>query len=469
MFLKTFLVVSAIMILSARLVYCDRIAPAATAALKQAIASQAVSPTEGYECPAWPPCRMYFYGKLFGTEYSAPCWTNPTWKNQVIECFRSFPSCYTVDPRTTLSSNGGTMPAASVVSWLAASGAPEEFQEAAKLVVFTPSEEYVSIYTSINPGTGTGQEVIGVANNVAGQVTIAYADASVITSLIPKYQTITKRVCDSCWWVATCCHNEEVTVPRGYTPGEVQGIIQTLRAFMYETMAQQIGEFSMTVTEKTGTFLTQLSHNTGNFTKKLTKALGSWWTQIPKFIHAFDSSSWTKMQQVKKLGFTTLREMTKAMKLMGVPAGHEQDIVNDAIQMGLMPDNTGLINLLTNLAPWMAEDFTYVMTSATWSNNGAMANTIVFLGIDQVTKKQDWFIMVTQCSFTLAPDTIIVTQKTSILGGLWSDTKMYYKYTPHVLTAADIKTISLLFEITTVSMISDMFGIKYVFPALPGA
>jgi hypothetical protein len=98
-----------------------------------------------------------------------------------------------------------------------------------------------------------------------------------------------------------------------------------------------------------------------------------------------------------------------------------------------------------------------------------MTNTIIFLSIDTNTNNQDWFIMSTECSFPLVSGTIIVTQHESILGGLWSDTKMFYKYTPHDLTPNDINIISMLFEITTVSIISDIFEIKYVLPILPGA
>ncbi len=104
------------------------------------------------------------------------------------------------------------------------------------------------------------------------------------------------------------------------------------------------------------------------------------------------------------------------------------------------------------------------MTSVTWSDNGNMVNSVVFLGIDQTTQKEDLFFMTTKFSFVLAPDTIIVQSGASYLGGFWSTTTTTtttYEYTPHVLTSADIVCISLLFEITSASVLSDMFEVCF--------
>ena len=423
----------------------------AIVALQNAVQTQAVEPPTGYLCSPWPHCKFFVvqdmkYGYVYlGSEYPNLC---PSQSLQLMQAYDIWNNliarkCYVYDPRNTASFYTGTMPASNVIGWLNAHGAPSKFIQSAQLVVFTPSLEFISISASINPGSGTAHETIGVFNNVNGIVTIAYVDANAVVGLLPPP------------FNAPPFH-------AGLTPTEVAGIIQTMRALLFQSMYKLVGAYLLRPLNKS------LNIKLGNkLTSALTGSLGSWWNQVPNFIHAFDSSTWTKMTEVKQLGFINLREKTNAMKLSGVPFGHEQNIVNDAIQMGILPNNGGLVNLLTNMAPWMGKSYTWTMTSVTWSDNGKMVNSVVFLGIDEEKQREDWFFMTTKCSFVLAPDTIIVQSGSSYLGGLWSTSTTTYEYTPHVLTPSDIVCISLLFEITTASVLSDMFGVKYAFPTLP--
>jgi hypothetical protein len=65
--------------------------------------------------------------------------------------------------------------------------------------------------------------------------------------------------------------------------------------------------------------------------------------------------------------------------------------------------------------------------------------------------------------FELAKDLLVIEEKLSIMGGLWSDSKIKIKSIPKSLTNDEIKTVFSFFQIVTYKRLAEQFGIKLDF------
>jgi len=76
----------------------------------------------------------------------------------------------------------------------------------------------------------------------------------------------------------------------------------------------------------------------------------------------------------------------------------------------------------------------------------------------------DFFYNDIKADFYLAPDTLVVSKKLSVLGGIWEDSKDEYIKVPKSLTTDDISTVLQFFQIVSFKGFAEQLGIKLEFP-----
>lgn len=210
-------------------------------AMEKAVEAVRTDPVPGYLCPTCPNCTLSpnaqaYLQATFGftcpTQGGTDCSANAEQQFEV-ELLQQWAQCYVVIPSSRVQAAGGEMPQQDVQAWLANSSLPAPFQELALIVARGGSALFEKFNYSYFPALAEVGESVGVAKNVNGNVTIAYIDGGTSAQLVTKYQTITRRVCHSCWIWATCCHNEQQTVVRPLNAQEVLNVEQTLAAVQW--------------------------------------------------------------------------------------------------------------------------------------------------------------------------------------------------------------------------------------------
>jgi len=88
----------------------------------------------------------------------------------------------------------------------------------------------------------------------------------------------------------------------------------------------------------------------------------------------------------------------------------------------------------------------------------------VLIGRNDDTDTYDVVFTDIKADFKLEPDTMVVTKKLSVLGGIWADEKDEYIKVPKALTPDDIQTVLSFFQIIAWKSFADQFKIKVSFP-----
>ena len=79
---------------------------------------------------------------------------------------------------------------------------------------------------------------------------------------------------------------------------------------------------------------------------------------------------------------------------------------------------------------------------------------------DKVLKKSNWLVADFKASFQLAPNLLVVQEKTSVLGGLWSETSERIVEIPASLTLDQLYIVFEFFEIVTFQRFAEIIGKK---------
>ncbi|CAF3298587.1 unnamed protein product, partial [Rotaria sp. Silwood2] len=90
----------------------------------------------------------------------------------------------------------------------------------------------------------------------------------------------------------------------------------------------------------------------------------------------------------------------------------------------------------------------------------------VFKNGDSIQNTASFFIVDINANWDLAPDLLIITKQTSILGGLWSSSKQSIQQVPHVLTLDEAMKLQQFFMAIALSNMVKTFGVNVTFPTL---
>jgi hypothetical protein len=127
------------------------------------------------------------------------------------------------------------------------------------------------------------------------------------------------------------------------------------------------------------------------------------------------------------------------------------------------------------------EDLKMVLEESKWSESNVWTGFDTLFSLDKggntkfasilVTKDDtadtyDFIFTDIKADFKLAPDTLVVHKKLSVLGGIWTDDKDEMVKVPKNLTPEDVSTVLQFFQIVAFKGFAEQFGIKLEFPKM---
>lgn len=127
------------------------------------------------------------------------------------------------------------------------------------------------------------------------------------------------------------------------------------------------------------------------------------------------------------------------------------------------------------------EDLKMVLEESKWSESNVWTGFDTLFSLDKggntkfasilVTKDDtadtyDFIFTDIKADFKLAPDTLVVHKKLSVLGGIWTDDKDEIVKVPKNLTPEDVSTVLQFFQIVAFKGFAEQFGIKLEFPKM---
>jgi hypothetical protein len=126
-------------------------------------------------------------------------------------------------------------------------------------------------------------------------------------------------------------------------------------------------------------------------------------------------------------------------------------------------------------------DLAMVLEESKWSESNVWTGFDTLFSLDKggntkfasilVTKDDtadtyDFIFTDIKADFKLAPDTLVVHKKLSVLGGIWTDDKDEMVKVPKNLTPEDVSTVLQFFQIVAFKGFAEQFGIKLEFPKM---
>ena len=99
-------------------------------------------------------------------------------------------------------------------------------------------------------------------------------------------------------------------------------------------------------------------------------------------------------------------------------------------------------------------------------NGGNTKFASILISRNDVKDTYDFVFTDIKADFKLAPDTLVVSKKLSVLGGIWTDDKDEMIKVPKTLTPEDITTVLSFFQIVAFKGFAEQFGIKLEFPKM---
>jgi hypothetical protein len=156
----------------------------------------------------------------------------------------------------------------------------------------------------------------------------------------------------------------------------------------------------------------------------------------------------TQVQLIHGLTSEGLNKFSDLLqRRLGLPEDKKEDVKNILLESAWMDSNI-----------WANYDIAF-----STGEGGKVKYASVFSHQDPSGK----FFMVVceiQSSFELAPDVLVITEKLSVLGGIFSDSKDRIEYKPKSLNAEDIKTVFSFFQLIAIKNVAAQFGIGLELP-----
>jgi len=248
-------------------------------------------------------------------------------------------------------------------------------------------------------------------------------------------------------------------------PSELQEIDLEILMDYFEVVAlKSFGEY---VKPKTMRFLEEKEAK-GGFVKlieSLMPVTGSW----TNFVGAFKSTrSSTLKERLTGVGFDNFYQKASMQVGKGlaadkidaylehlsrriqVPAERQEDLKDVLEEIKYIDHNI-----------WTANNILFSV------DNGGNSKFVSLLSHrDEKTNKYDFVVCDIQSTFVLAPDTMVISKKLSVAGGLWQDEKEVEIKVNREVTSDDMKAVMSFFNVVVFKAFMENMGIKVDFPQL---
>ena len=98
--------------------------------------------------------------------------------------------------------------------------------------------------------------------------------------------------------------------------------------------------------------------------------------------------------------------------------------------------------------------------------NGECKFVTILAHRNETSNKIDFLLSDMKATFKLAPDVLVIQDSKSVLGGIYSDSKIRLQEMPRSLTNDDLKAVFDFFYIVAFKNFADLLGIKVELPPL---
>ena len=175
------------------------------------------------------------------------------------------------------------------------------------------------------------------------------------------------------------------------------------------------------------------------------------------------------MKELMSDGFDKFEESADMQKISGMDPAFLDTFISHAIQV------YGIPSQYTEQARFAMEMVKYA-DSQTWNrfdlafsegSGGSMRYVVILGHNDAATGKTDWLVANIKATFSMAPDIMIIQKSKSILGGIWSSTKLVFKKMPKSLTPKDVELVFDFMTVVAMTQFAKLLGIPAQNPVLP--
>ncbi|CAF2992268.1 unnamed protein product [Rotaria sp. Silwood2] len=195
----------------------------------------------------------------------------------------------------------------------------------------------------------------------------------------------------------------------------------------------------------------------------LSQAVSSATKAVKDVIDTIKSSSSTTITRVTRFGFNYFNQKSSVLKAMEIPAARAEQFIQALILDYNLPSKGSFMLGLTYSDDFAWDSIQYLYSP---SMNGSYRSLTVFKNGDSIQNTASFFIVDINANWDLAPDLLIITKQTSILGGLWSSSKQSIQQVPHVLTLDEAMKLQQFFMAIALSNMVKTFGVNVTFPTL---
>jgi hypothetical protein len=165
------------------------------------------------------------------------------------------------------------------------------------------------------------------------------------------------------------------------------------------------------------------------------------------------------------VGFEKYNQFSKAASFSGIDPSNLVGVVDHIARSAGLPDDDDLKTILMGVK-YSETEFTWTGESITYTAADGKSHFFYLTKhANPETKKVDLVYGMVSTEFTLAPDMLIVTRRTSIAGGIFESEKTTFSTIPHELTVSDMQLLEMYFETVVYRKISMITGMPP--PQLP--
>lgn len=186
-------------------------------------------------------------------------------------------------------------------------------------------------------------------------------------------------------------------------------------------------------------------------------------TAIKGLINLFSSSSSTTISRIVRLGFNYFHQRATTLKAIDMPRNRAEEFMNAVIMDYNLPSKSSFMLALTYSNDFRWDQINYIHSP---SMNGEYNSVTLFKNSDSIKSTSSFFIININASWTLAPDLLFITKKSSTFGGLFSSTSQSIQEVPHMLTFDEVALLQQFFMIIAIGNMAPILGINFTYPDL---
>jgi len=103
-----------------------------------------------------------------------------------------------------------------------------------KSIIYEQYTIFKTFSFSVNSFYSNYREFVGAARIINDKVELAYIEIGTFSNLIPQYNIVPMKRCETKFFFFENCYHYNELIPRGYTLNELELILQTLKAHSYK-------------------------------------------------------------------------------------------------------------------------------------------------------------------------------------------------------------------------------------------